>query len=215
MSAHTAWRRSALAMALFGLMLPAGCAPDYGAVRDWSATGREAVLPPVAARPLGAQASGAPRPGPITEAGLDGAVQAAREAAAAWLGLLAWVAEDGLPPSRDNLLVPHAAALRPFDAEGAEAVLQLGEAMAFGARRNWRAPQLRVAVARGDAPFRGVLVALGRLLPPDAPEQRMLALIFEGHALLLERETRLAAPETARRLRLQESELRRLMAPGG
>jgi hypothetical protein len=133
----------------------------------------------------------------------------------AWLGLLAWVAEDGWPPSRDNLLGPHAAALRPFDAEGAEAVQQLGEVMAFGARRNWRAPQLRIAVARGDAPFRAVLAALGRLLPPDAPAQATLTHIADGHALLLEREARLAAPETARLLRLQESELRRLMLPGG
>lgn len=199
----------------FVLLLPVACAPDYGAVRDWSATGREAVLPPVAARPLSAPAAGAPRPALVTAAGRDGAVQAAREAAAAWLGLLAWIAEDGLPPSRDNLLKPHAAALRPFDAEGAEAALQLGEAMAFGARRNWRAPQLRVAVARGDAPFRGVLAALGRLLPQDAPEQARLAHLAEGHAWLLEREARLAAPETARLLRLQESELRRLMVPGG
>lgn len=214
MSAASALRRGALAAALLGLILPAACAPDYGAVRDWSATGREAVLPPVVARPLGAPATGAPRPAPITAVGREGAVQAAREAAAAWLGLLAWVAADGLPPSRDNLLVPHAAALHPFDAEGAEAVLQLGEAMAFGARRNWRAPQLRVAVARGDAPFRGVLAALGRLLPQDAPEQATLARLAEGHALLLEREARLAAPETARLLRLQDSELRRLMAPG-
>ena len=215
MSATSALRRGALAAAWLGLMLPAACAPDYGAVRDWSATGREAVLPPVVARPLGAPATGAPRPAPITAAGREGAVQAAREAAAAWLGLLAWVAEDGLPPSRDNLLEAHAAALRPFDAEGAEAVLQLGEAMAFGARRNWRAPQLRVAVARGDAPFRAVLAALGRLLPQDAPEQATLARLSEGHALLSEREARLAAPETARLLRLQDSELRRLMAPGG
>lgn len=215
MSACSALRRGTMAGALLGLMLPAACAPDYGAVRDWSATGREAVLPPVEVRPLGGAAAGAPRPAPVTDAGRVGAVQAAREAAAAWLGLLAWVAEDGLPPSRDNLLVSHAAALRPFDAEGAEAVLQLGEAMAFGARRNWRAPQLRVAVARGDAPFRGVLAALGRILPQDAPEQARLTHIAEGHALLLEREARLSAPETARLLRLQESELRRLMAPGG
>lgn len=215
MSARSGLRRGAMAAALLGLMLTSACAPDYGAVRDWSTTGREAVLPPVTARPLGASATGAPRPAPVTVAGREGAVQAAREAAAAWLGLLAWVADDGLPPSRDNLLVPHAEALRPFDAEGAEAVLQLGEAMAFGARRNWRAPQLRIAVARGDAPFRAVLAALGRLLPQDAPEQATLAHIAEGHALLLEREARLAAPETARLLRLQESELRRLMAPGG
>jgi hypothetical protein len=215
MSAAVVLRRGILAAALLGLLLPAACAPDYSAVRDWSATGREAVLPPVPARPLATPAAGAPRPAPITATGRQGAIQAAREAAAAWLGLLAWVADDGLPPSRVNLLEPHAAALRPFDAEGAEAVLQLGEAMAFGARRNWRAPQLRVAVARGDAPFRGVLAVLGRLLPQDAPEQATLTHLAEGHTLLLERAARLAAPETARLLRLQESELRRLMAPGG
>jgi hypothetical protein len=214
MRAARASRCRSLAVALLCL-LPAACAPDYGAVRDWSATAREAVLPPAGPRPPTAPAIGAPRPGPIDATGQEGAVLAAQDTAAAWLGLLAWVAEDGWPPSRDNLLGPHAAALRPFDAEGAEAVQQLGEVMAFGARRNWRAPQLRIAVARGDAPFRAVLAALGRLLPPDSPAQATLTHIAEGHALLLEREARLAAPETARLLRLQESELRRLMLPGG
>ena len=214
MRAARASRCRSLAVALLCL-LPVACAPDYGAVRDWSATAREAVLPPAGTHQPARLSTGAPRPAPIDATGQEGGVLAARDAAAAWLGLLAWVAEDGWPPSRDNLLGPHAAALRPFDAEGAEAVQQLGEVMAFGARRNWRAPQLRIAVTRGDAPFRAVLAALGRLLPPDSPAQATLTHIAEGHALLLEREARLAAPETARLLRLQESELRRLMLPGG
>lgn len=202
------------ALLALSVLLAAGCAPDYGAVRDWSATARNALLPPIGQRPADALPAGALRPAPVTAAGREGAVQAAQEAAAAWLALLAWLAEDGLPPGRANLLEAHAAALGPFDATGGQAIAELGAVMADGGRRNWRAPQLRIAVARGDAPFREVLAALGRLLPPDAPEQAVLARVAQGHALLLAELTRLSAPETARRLRLQAGELRRLAAPG-
>jgi hypothetical protein len=214
-----------------GLSLLAACAPDYSAVRDWSVQARETLLPPASARPaIGLAVAPAP-PAEVTAEGREGAVRALQEAAAAWLGALAYMADDGLPRGRTNTFGPLAARVLPFDAEGAAAVDALGETLAFGVRRNWRAPQLRVAVEQGNEPFQGVIAALTRqteALEREAAERAAaaeastpaarraaLALIGEGHALLEEREGRLAHGETARRLRLQESELRRLMASGG
>jgi hypothetical protein len=219
-------RRAAL---LFGLSLLAACAPDYSAVRDWSVQARETLLPPASVRPATGLAQAPAPPAEVTAEGREGAVRALQEAAAAWLGALAYMADDGLPRGRTNSFGPLAARVLPFDAEGAAAVDALGETLAFGVRRNWRAPQLRVAVERGNAPFQGVIAALARqteALAREAPgtpaaqdqaaaRRAALALVGEGHALLEEREGRLAAGETARRLRLQESELRRLMARGG
>ena len=199
------------------LGLLGACAPDYGAVRDWSLQAREAVLPPAAMRAPGPPAIAPAPPAPVTRPGPEGAALALREAAAAWLSMLAFIAEDGLARDRTNQLVAHADVVRPVDPEGATAVLALGETMAFGARRNWRAPQLATAVARGDESFQGVMAALGRLAAAeDAPPARRDAItrIAEGHAVLRERQSGLSGAETARLLRLQESELRRLTVIG-
>ncbi|MCU0889095.1 MAG: hypothetical protein MUC64_13980 [Rubritepida sp.] len=209
-------RRSAgfLALALLG-----ACAPDYSAVRDWSLQAREAVLPPAAARPPGAAATAPAPPAAVTAEGREGAALALREAAAAWLSMLAYIADDGQPRVRTNQFQPLADVVRPIDSDGAAAVLALGDTMADGARRNWRAPQLGVAAARGDPSFQAVMAALGRQVATEAPDAEArgdtLSRIAEGHALLKERQGRLSAGETARLLRLQESELRRLVLLGG
>ncbi len=217
--------------ASLGLSLLAACAPDYAAVRDWSVQARETLLPPASLRPAIGLAVAPPPPAEVTAEGREGAVLALQEAAAAWLGALAYIADDGLPRGRTNAFGPLAARVMPFDAEGAAAVDTLGETLAYGVRRNWRAPQLRVAVERGDAPFQGVIAALRRqteALDGDAAgrgtaaqdengaaaRRAALALVAEGHALLETRRGRLSDGETARLLRLQESELRRLMAQG-
>ena len=218
--------------ASLGLWLLAACAPDYAAVRDWSMQARETLLPPASLRPAIGLAIAPPPPAEVTAEGREGAVRALQEAAAAWLGALAYIADDGLPRGRTNAFGPLAARVMPFDAEGAAAVDALGETLAYGVRRNWRAPQLRVAVERGDAPFQGVIAALRRQTEAleseaagrgvaaqdengPAARRAALALVGEGHALLEVRRGRLPDGETARLLRLQESELRRLMAQGG
>jgi hypothetical protein len=196
------------------LALLCACAPDYSAVRDWSLQARETVLPPAATRLPGAAATAPAPPAPVTAEGREGATLALREAAAAWLSMLAYIAEDGLPRDRTNQLVSLADRVRPVDPDGAAAVLALGATMADGARRNWRAPQLGVAAARGDAAFQDVMAALARHITADDPAANArgaaVTRIAEGHALLKERQGSLSAGETARLLRLQESELRRL-----
>jgi hypothetical protein len=144
--------RPGLVGALLGLGLLGACAPDYSAVRDWSVQARESLLPPASSRPAIGLAVAPPPPAEVTAEGREGAVRALQEAAAAWLGVLAYMADDGLPRGRTNLYGPLAALVTPFDAEGAAAVDALGETLAYGVRRNWRAPQLRIAVERGDAP---------------------------------------------------------------
>lgn len=224
--------RLRFAVACLGLGLLAACAPDYSAVRDWSVQARETLLPPASLRPATGVAVAPPPPAEVTEEGREGAVRALQEAAAAWLGVLAYIADDGLPRGRTNPFGQLAARVMPFDAEGAAAVDALGETLAYGVRRNWRAPQLRVAVERGDAPFQGVIAALRRQTEAldgeaagrgataqddNGPAARRAALVLvgEGHALLEARRGRLSDGETARMLRLQESELRRLVAQGG
>jgi hypothetical protein len=219
-------RASRIVGGMLGIALLGACAPDYSAVRDWSAQARETLLPPASVRPaIGLAISPAP-PAVVTVEGRQGAVRALQEAAAAWLAVVAYVAEDGLPRGRTNSFGQLAERVLPFDAEGAVAVTELGEAVAFGARRNWRAPQLGVAVDYGDASFQRVMAALARQieeLERELPGQtaaaearhEAIARIAEGHALLKGNQGRLSGAETARVLRLQESELRRLMVLGG
>ena len=132
--------------ASLGLSLLAACAPDYAAVRDWSVQARETLLPPASLRPAIGLAVAPPPPAEVTAEGREGAVLALQEAAAAWLGALAYIADDGLPRGRTNAFGPLAARVMPFDAEGAAAVDALGETLADGVRRTcgarprrWRA----------------------------------------------------------------------------
>lgn len=153
----------------FLLLAPlAACSPDYSAVRDWSAQARDAVLPAeVTARPAIPTTLPVP-PAPVTREGEAGAAQALQEGAAAWLGMLAFLADDGWPRQRENPLTDLVAKVQPFDAEGAAALNDLGELMAYAARRNTRAPWLRTAIGRGDPSFQKVMAALRRLSEAEA-----------------------------------------------
>ena len=233
----------------------AACAPDYTAVRDWASQARDAMLPIEATR--------APRPpvapvpaAPVTQGGQAGAVLALQEGAAAWLGMLAFLADDGWPTQRENPLTDLVARVQPYDAEGAAGLHELGELMAYAARRDTRAPWLSTAVERSDPSFQKVIAALQRQsaamaaeapasprseppgnVPPaqrtlaqqvaamrqaDADRQRIardarvaaLARVAEGHAFLLEHKDDLSKSDTARLLRVQEMELRRLVLLG-
>ncbi|WP_137176849.1 hypothetical protein [Roseomonas sp. AR75] len=238
------------------LVLPlAACAPDYTAVRDWASQARDATLPIEVAR--------APRPPvapvpatPVTLDGQAGAVLALQEGAAAWLGMLAFLADDGWPLQRENPLTDLVAKVQPYDAEGAAALKDLGDLMAHAARRDTRAPWLSTAVERSNPSFQKVIAALQRQsaaiaaaappaprtapprnLPPaqralaeevaatrraEADRQRMaqdarvaaLVQVAEGHAFLAAHKDALSKSDTARLIRVQEQELRRLVLLG-
>jgi hypothetical protein len=238
------------------LLVPlAACAPDYRAVRDWASQARDAMLPIEATRapsPLVAPVPAAP----VTQDGRAGAVLALQEGAAAWLGMLAFLADDGWPVQRENPLTELVAKVEPYDPEGAAALKDLGELMAHAAQRDSRAPWLSTAVERSDPSFQKVISALQRQsaalaasapppprtgpprnLPPaqrvladevaatrqaEANRQRIaqdarvaaLARVAEGHAFLAAHKDALSKADTARLLRVQESELRRLVLLG-
>lgn len=233
----------------------AACSPDYTAVRDWASQARDAMLPieaPRATRPLVAPVPAAA----VTQGGQAGAVLALQEGAAAWLGMLAFLADDGWPRQRENPLTDLVAKVEPYDPEGASALKHLGELMAYAARRDTRAPWLSTAVERSAPSFQKVVTALQHQsaalaaaapssppaeppgnLPPaqralaqevaaarqaDANRQRVaqdarvaaLARVAEGYAFLAAHKNDLSDSDTARLLRVQEMELRRLFLLG-
>jgi hypothetical protein len=230
----------------------AACAPDYTAVRDWASQARDAMLPIEVARVASPPVAPVPA-APVTQDGQAGAVLALQEGAAAWLGMLAFLADDGWPRQRENPLTDLVAKVQPYDPEGAAALKDLGELMAYAARRDTRAPWLSTAVERSDPSFQKVMAALQRQsaalaaaapaspqaapprnLPPaqqaladevaatrqaEANRQRIaqearaaaLARVAEGHAFLLAHKGTLSKSDTARLLRVQEMELRRLV----
>ncbi len=245
-------------MRALGLLLLAplvACAPDYTAVRDWSSQARDAVLPADIARVPSPPVAPVP-PVPVTLEGQAGAVRALQEGAAAWLGMLAFLADDGWPGPRGNPLTDLAAKVEPFDPEGAAALKYLGDLMGYAARRDTRAPWLSTALERSDPSFQKVVAALQRQsaglaavfpLPPQPaprgpvpPAQRALAAevaavreaeaarqraahearvaalarVAEGHAFLFAHRDDLDKSDTARLIRVQEQELRRLMLLG-
>jgi hypothetical protein len=233
----------------------AACAPDYKAVRDWAWQARDTMLPIEATRapsPLVAPVPAAP----VTQGGRAGAVLALQEGAAAWLGMLAFLADDGWPLQRENPLTDLVAKVQEYDPEGAAALKDLGELMAYAARRDTRAPWLSTAVERSNPSFQKVVSALQRqsaamaaaappsprAAPPgnlpsaqraladevaatreaEANRQRIahdarvaaLARVAEGHAFLAAHKDALSKADTARLLRMQEQELRRLVLLG-
>jgi hypothetical protein len=199
---------------IVAILLLAACSPDYSGVRDWAFQARDALLPPTVTRVSTDTVTALRPPSPVTEEGRLGAALALREGAGAWLAMLAYIAEDGLPRQRENPLSDLVPKVRPFDAEGAEALDALGEKMGRAARRNWRAPYLSQAVEEGDPPFQGVLAALRRqldALPDSATQEAAVDRIAEGHAMLVARSGRLSRAETAALLQAQQEELRRLM----
>jgi hypothetical protein len=210
-----------LGAGLLALALLTACSPDYSAVRDWSIQARINVLPPASVRPPNSAVTAPAAPMAVAARGQEGATRALQEAAGAWLAMLAFVAEDGEPIDRTSRFEPLAELVAPLDAEAGRAVIALGETMAFAARRNWRAPELTLAVQRGDPDFQKIMAALSRLTSAAAPadaasaERRAaFADIAEGHAFLNRNSSRLSARETARMLRLKESEMRRLFESG-
>jgi hypothetical protein len=240
-------------------LLPlAACAPDYGAVRDWSIEARGALLPSPLVRVPQAAAAPAP-PASVDAEGRAGAVRALQEGAAAWLATLAYIADDGRLSERENPLTALPPRIAPFDAEGAAGVTGIGETLAYMARRSWRAPELAYAVVQGAPAFDLVMAALSRqtaLLAAEQPDPRgaldarmatliadarqpdaraalqelqvarraeldrraevaaarraAIARVTEGHKLMVERAGKLSQAETARLLRVQQEELRRL-----
>jgi hypothetical protein len=196
------------------------------------------------------------RPSPVTQEGQAGAVLALQEGAAAWLGMLSFLADDGWPLQRDNPLTDLVAKVEPYDPEGAAALKHLGDLMGYAARRDTRAPWLSTALERSDPSFQTVIAALQRQssamaaeapssprtslprnLPPaqralaqevaavreaEASRQRAaqearaaaLARVAEGHAFMAAHKDDLAKSDTARLLRVQEQELRRLVMLG-
>lgn len=243
------------------LLLPlVACAPDYTAVRDWSSQARDAMLPADVARAPRPPVAPVP-PTPVTQDGPAGAVLALQEGAAAWLGMLAFLADDGWPSQRDNPLTDLVAKVEPYDPQGAVALKYLGELMGYAARRDTRAPWLSLALERSDPSFQAVILALRRQsvalaldipLPPQGDPQRAnptravppaqralaeevaavreaeasrqraaqearvaaLARVAEGHAFMTARKGALGNSDTARLLRVQEMELRRLVLLG-
>jgi hypothetical protein len=149
--------RDAWAPAMTAMLLLGACAPDYGAVQDWSRT---------------AAAVAEYRPAPsVVAATPPDALMATQEGVAAWLNAIAFLAADGVLRERDNPLVAIAARIAPVDAEAATAVTNLGQSLAYAARQNYRAPQLAYALGEGDAAFRAALAGLRRqveALPGDA-----------------------------------------------
>jgi hypothetical protein len=199
---------------LAAILSLAACSPDYSAVRDWSYQARDTLQPATVTRVSTDTVTALRPPSPVTEDGRLGAALALREGASAWLALLAYIADDGLPRQRENPLAEFVPKVRRFDAAGAEALDALGEKMGRAARRNWRAPYLSQAVEEGDPAFQGVLAALRRqldALPDAATQAAAVERIAEGHALLVARSGRLSRAETAALLQAQEEELRRLM----
>lgn len=166
--------------AALGLLLLGACAPDYGAVRDWSRTAAAIAEYPAmpaaaAAQPARLASLGAtPAPDPSRAARIE-ALVATQEAARTWLALLAYLAEDGLLTQRGNPMQATAARIEPADPLGAAAVRALGDHMARAAFARYRAPQLTYAVDESQEAFRGTMAAMVRLvsaLEGDAEAER-------------------------------------------
>ncbi len=200
----------------------AGCAPEYGPLRDWSLQARDAVLPLDLPRVQSGPPALLPAPPAVTQDGRAGAVLALREGIATWLAYLALLADDIRPPAIGGSVEALAPKVEAFDPAGAASLLDLGRLMDYGVGQGWRAVTVPSAVDLGDAYLQTAVGALRRqaALPgggPDAhdgiPEREAAILdqVAAGHALMKQRSAILAQSETARLLRAQESELRRLM----
>lgn len=215
-----------LAAGTLAAMLGA-CSADYDALRGWSLQAREAVLPQDAPRAASSPGSVVARP----QGSRADAVFALQQSTADWLAALAALADDVTPPADGAAMGARADRVSPFDPEGAAAVAWLGQTLDYIAGQAWRAPQIAYAVDKADAPFQATMAALARQVvalaadqapfqgaPPDArsdaafaARRAAIARIAEGHALLKQRENILAQSDTARTLRAEASELRRLM----
>lgn len=185
------------------LALPA-CTADQSGIRDWSIQAREVVMRP---------------PFPHAGAADGDAALVLREAAGAWLAVLAALAVDAV--SADDSAAIERRAMVLSDPVTSAAAVNLARATGFVARRNWGAAHLAHAVDHGDPFFQAVLAAIARhdaaLPPAPDPGSRMArdaatTRIAAGHALLVERKFILGQGDTGRRMRAEASELRRLSA---
>lgn len=217
-------------LAALALPLLVACYSDVSGVRDWSIQAREAVLPIAAVRTAAV-------PGPTQGASLGStradAVLVLQEAAGAWLGALAAVADDAAPPDDGDALEARAPQVAAFDPGGAAAVVNLGRAVGYAARGYWRAPGLAYAFEHGERSFRDVMSALDRQLaalaaeapagadaqgmpvPADPARRAVIARVAAGHDALAARKALMAQSDTGRLMRAEASELRRLLAAGG
>lgn len=215
--------RTRIGSALAGLVLLAalpGCAGDQAGLRDWSIQARESVLPPATIRSLALPPEGAAAP----RGSRADAVQALQEAAAAWLAVLAAVADDAAPPDDSEALAARAARIAPFDAAGAAAVTALSQGIAWVAGRGWSSASMAYVLRDGDPLFQPVMAALARqeaalaAETPDAATRASAARreaatrIAATHADLTARGRRVQHGDAGRELRLEASELRRLAA---
>ena len=190
-------------VSLCGLFALGACGSNQSGVRDWSLQAREAVLPPVLARPA---ADGAD-----SDRAAEEAMLVLREAAGAWLATLAALADDATPPDETASIEQRALSLA--DPEASAAAVNLVRATAFVSQRGWGAGHLAHAVDYGDPFFQAVLTAIARQAPASRPAQdATMARIGAGHALLFERRFILGQSDTGRRMRVEASELRRLSA---
>lgn len=189
---------------LAGLLALPACTADQSGIRDWSIQARGTLMQPPGMPP------GAPDG--------DGA-SVLREAAGAWLAVLAALAVDMTPPDDSAAIERRARALS--DPVASAAAVNLARVTGFVAQRNWGAAHLAHAVDQGDPFFQAVLAAIARhdaALPPAPDPGSRLARdaattrIAAGHALLAERKFILGQGDTGRRMRAEASELRRLSA---
>jgi len=191
-------RLRAAALAPLCMLLALGaCTADQSGVRDWSIQAREAVLPPGVSRAAPTDAA------PVAAPDRAEAVLVLRETAAAWLAVLAALADDATPPDDSAALEARAARIAAIDPAASAAAVNLARATGHVARRNWGASHLAYAVDYGDPFFQAVVAALGT--------QPVAARIGAGHALLMQRRSILGQADTGRMMRAEASELRRLM----
>lgn len=197
-----------------------GCAGDQSGLRDWSIHARESVLPPATIRSLALppEDTAAPR------GSRADAVQVLQEAAAAWLAVLAALADNATPPDDSAALTARAARVEPFDPAGAAAVGALAQGIAYLAGRGWSSASMAYALRDGDPLFQPVMAALARqeaalatetpdaATPARAARRDAAARIAAMHAELTARGQRVQHGDTGRELRLEASELRRLAA---
>lgn len=180
-----------LALGLLAVLL-AGCsAPDYTPVRDWARTASLAVDHP----------AGLPPPA------RDGVV-AMQQALATWLAALGRMADDGVLPYPEDPFTDLAPRARQADAAGGEAVAALGALLRRATRQNWRAPQMRDAIAEADPHVQALTAALVRTTG-GTPYALIVERVGADHARLKAQARRITRDEAVAEIRAAEDRLRR------
>jgi hypothetical protein len=178
-----------LAPGLLAALLFGCSAPDYTPVRDWARTASLAADHPAA------------------ETAQDGAA-AMRQALATWLAALGRMADDGVLPYPEDPFAELAPRARQADAAGGEAVAALGALLRRATRQNWRAPQVRGAIAEADPHVQALVGALLRTAG-GTPHAALVERIGADHARLKARARDITDDETVAGIRAAEDRLRR------